>query len=162
MALRPTLDLIAAHPGSLAGVDREVLIEILAQLSVCQGAITAALLALPPAPEPPASASGHGFAMNQIPGKTTGNQDGHTLRSLPDETAGYLSIKQLAAKIPYAEKTIRNLMLAGEFIEGRHFFRRRRRVIFLWPAVKDWIESQREDTAEAIPLVRSRKYGRSR
>jgi hypothetical protein len=39
-----------------------------------------------------------------------------------EEETLYLSVKQLAERVPYAEQTIRNLMLAGELVEGRHFF----------------------------------------
>jgi hypothetical protein len=33
----------------------------------------------------------------------------------------YLSVKQLALLIPYREQTIRNLISAGEFMEGVHY-----------------------------------------
>ena len=40
----------------------------------------------------------------------------------------YLSVKQLANRIPYKEHTIRNLISAGEFREGIHYYKRRGRV----------------------------------
>jgi hypothetical protein len=77
------------------------------------------------------------------------------------ETTVYLSVKQLAARIPYAESSIRNLMLAGELVEGLHFFKRRGRVMFSWQAMQDWVEARTAYKAEAIPLVRSRRRGSS-
>jgi hypothetical protein len=41
---------------------------------------------------------------------------------------------QLAARIPYAEQTIRNLMSSGELVEGEHYFKRRGRVILSFRA----------------------------
>jgi hypothetical protein len=76
-------------------------------------------------------------------------------------TPCYLSVRQLAARIPYAQKTLRNLMLAGELVEGRHFFKRRGRIVFSWPAMCDWIEKREGAGAPEIPLVRNRKHGRS-
>ncbi len=51
----------------------------------------------------------------------------------------YLSVKQLALLIPYREQTIRNLISAGEFKEGVHYYKRRRRVVFRWSAVQVWL-----------------------
>jgi hypothetical protein len=72
----------------------------------------------------------------------------------------YLSVKQLANRIPYKEHTIRNLISAGEFREGVHYYKRRGKVMFSWPAVQDWIQRQDAPRIEAIPLVRNR-YGHS-
>ena len=49
----------------------------------------------------------------------------------------YLSIAQLARRIPYKPKTIRNLMCQGVFLEGVHFTRLTGRPIFLWSRVED-------------------------
>lgn len=74
----------------------------------------------------------------------------------------YLSVKELASRIPYSEHTIRNLMSAGEFAFGVHYFKRRGRVIFSWQAMRKWVEQgELGQIAEVIPLVRSR-YARSR
>ncbi len=48
----------------------------------------------------------------------------------------YLSVAQLAGRIPYKPKTIRNLMSRGVFIEGIHFTRLTGRPIFLWSRVE--------------------------
>jgi len=75
----------------------------------------------------------------------------------------YLSTKELAERIPYAEHTIRNMISSGELTEGKHYFKRRRRVMFSWPAMREWVEQQtRNETledSEMIPLVRNRRYG---
>jgi hypothetical protein len=72
----------------------------------------------------------------------------------------YLSVRQLAARIPYAEQTIRNLMSTGELLEGVHFFKRRNRVMFWWPALRAWVERQSPGEGQGLPLVRNRNDGR--
>ena len=78
----------------------------------------------------------------------------------PDDC--YLSVKQLAMRIPSSEKTIRNLISTGELVEGCHYFRRHhgRRIIFSWVAMREWVECNGSGVA-GIPLVRKRKGGRS-
>ena len=62
----------------------------------------------------------------------------------------YLSVKQLAARIPYREQTIRNFLSAGEFKEGIHYYKRRGRVIFRWSQIERWLgERNAQDPAEA-------------
>lgn len=48
----------------------------------------------------------------------------------------YLSVGQLAERIPYKPKTIRNLMCQGVFLEGVHFTRLTGRPIFIWSRVQ--------------------------
>jgi hypothetical protein len=72
----------------------------------------------------------------------------------------YLSVRQLANRIPYAEHTIRNLMTTGALREGEHYFKRRGRVMFSWPAMYRWIEERGSLAAETLPMVRSRRRGR--
>lgn len=66
----------------------------------------------------------------------------------------YLSVRQLATRIPYAEKTIRNLMATGEFTEGVHFFKCRGRIMFLWATMRAWVEGQAASEPK-LPLVRN-------
>jgi hypothetical protein len=54
----------------------------------------------------------------------------------------YLSVKQLAALIPYSEQTIRNLISGGEFKEGEHYYKRRARVVFRWSQVERWLSER--------------------
>jgi hypothetical protein len=67
----------------------------------------------------------------------------------------YLSVRQLTARIPYAEKTIRNLMTRGQLTEGVHFFKCRGRIMFSWLAMRAWVEGQSAGGL-ALPLVRNR------
>jgi len=72
----------------------------------------------------------------------------------------YVSVRQLAERIPYAEHTIRNLIATGAFREGEHYFKRRGRVMFSWPAMCRWVEERGALAAETVPMVRSRRRGR--
>jgi len=65
----------------------------------------------------------------------------------------YLSVKELSQRIPYSEKTIRNLMVEGVFVRGEHYLKPRGRVIFLWSRVQRWVSEQDE---MYIPMARER------
>ncbi len=54
----------------------------------------------------------------------------------------YLSIRDLAKRINYAEGTIRNLMSRGVFKLGEHYVKPRGRILFKWSAVRRWVENQ--------------------
>lgn len=74
----------------------------------------------------------------------------------------YLSVRQLAARIPYSEQTIRNLMSAGEFQEGVHYYKKRRRVMFRWSQVEQWLRdhadrSEAEEPFYPVHHARTRK-----
>ncbi len=56
----------------------------------------------------------------------------------------YLSIAQLAQRIPYAEQTIRNLMSQGILRRDVHYVKPRGRVMFKWSAVQAWLEGSGE------------------
>ena len=58
------------------------------------------------------------------------------------EDVEYLSIRDLAHRIPYAEQTIRNLMTRGVFRLGEHFIKPRSRIMFRWSKVLDWLDRQ--------------------
>jgi hypothetical protein len=72
----------------------------------------------------------------------------------------YLSARQIAERIPYAEKTIRNLKSAEVLREGEHYIKLRGRVMYSWPAMKVWVESGGFQAVAKIPLVRSKQRGR--
>lgn len=55
----------------------------------------------------------------------------------------YLSVGQLALRIPYKPKTIRNLMCRGVFLEGVHFTRLTGRPIFFWSRVEQRLREGR-------------------
>jgi hypothetical protein len=63
-----------------------------------------------------------GELMSALAGTTSGAGPGST-DSPADSEPCYLSVRQLAARIPYAEQTIRNLMSSGELVEGEHYFK---------------------------------------
>lgn len=75
--------------------------------------------------------------------------------------ACYLSVRQLAARITYSENTIRNMICDGQLVEGKHFYKRGRCVIFSWPAMRAWVEEQstQPEDVEPLPLVRNRRNG---
>src|SRR5262245_46489614 len=54
----------------------------------------------------------------------------------------YLTVRQAAARIKYREQTLRNMMSAGVFRRGVHYYKRRGRVLFLWSRLEQWL---RED-----------------
>jgi hypothetical protein len=56
----------------------------------------------------------------------------------------YLSIRDLAGRIPYAERTIRNLMGQGRFRLGEHYIKPNGRVMFRWSAVLAWLDEGSE------------------
>lgn len=74
---------------------------------------------------------------------------------------GYLSIKQVAQRTNYKEKTLRNFISAGELTKGLHYFKRRGRLMFVWAAIEKWVEESEVAPPASIPLVRSRRHGRS-
>lgn len=67
------------------------------------------------------------------------------------QTEEYLSIAQLAERIPYSEGTIMNMISDGRFIEGYHYKRptgkirkngkRTGRPVFLWSKIQEWIDA---------------------
>lgn len=56
----------------------------------------------------------------------------------------YLSVRQLAERIPYTEGQIRNMMSAGTFRRGLHYDKPQGRVMFRWAAVRTWIQDERK------------------
>jgi hypothetical protein len=58
----------------------------------------------------------------------------------------YLSVRELAARIPYTEGAIRNLMSQGRLKLGVHYVKPRGRVAFCWSAIRAWLAGQ-EPTA---------------
>jgi hypothetical protein len=71
----------------------------------------------------------------------------------PTASEEYLSVSQLSARIPYREQTIRNLMGTGELKEGLHFYRRRRRIIFVWRAVLEWLKERSAPSDTVEPFI---------
>jgi hypothetical protein len=101
-------------------IPRDRLPALMAHLAALQAVIAARLLE---APE-----NGH---------RTTPGADDPPVEG---DEAEYLSIRQLAQRIPYAERTLRNLMSQGALRLGEHYFKPNGRVVFKWSAVRAWCE----------------------
>ena len=54
----------------------------------------------------------------------------------------YLSVRELAALIPYSEGTLRNLVSQGRLALGTHYSKPRGRVMFHWPAIQAWLKEK--------------------
>ncbi len=54
----------------------------------------------------------------------------------------YLDMRQLCARIPFKEQTIRNKMCKGELKRGTHFYKRGKKIIFVWSEMKRWLKEQ--------------------
>lgn len=52
----------------------------------------------------------------------------------------YLSVRQLAERIPYTEGAIRNLMSRGVLRLGIHYTKPHARPIFEWAAIVEWLK----------------------
>ena len=72
------------------------------------------------------------------PSRAAVNESGHE---------EYLTVRQLAGRIKYGEQTLRNMMTAGVFRRGVHYYKRRGRVLFLWSRMEQWL---REDTVSSL------------
>ena len=58
----------------------------------------------------------------------------------------YLTVRQAAERIKYREQTVRNMMSAGVFRRGLHYYKRRGRVLFPWSRIEQWLK---EDAASS-------------
>ncbi len=61
----------------------------------------------------------------------------------------YLTVRQVAERIKYREQTLRNMMSVGVFKRGVHYFKRRRRVVFLWSSVEQWLREDSSSSGES-------------
>lgn len=79
-----------------------------------------------------------------------------TWRILPVNQPTYLTTEELAARIKYDARTIRNRLKDSVLIEGTHYFRPfgGRKILFLWEAIERDMQ-KRLAVAEtlAIPLA---------
>jgi hypothetical protein len=71
-----------------------------------------------------------------------GQHSSQSVSAKPNGTE-YLSIRELARRIPYAEGSIRNLISRGSFRLGEHYLKPHGRVVFKWAAVQAWLERRR-------------------
>ena len=91
-----------------------------------------------------------------------------TPRGVPPRGEEYLSIKELIARIPYEEQTIRNLICQGELQEGVHYLQRKKhgRIVFVWSRMQEWLRHRtppppRADAAEAVDPFYRVRHGRT-
>jgi hypothetical protein len=126
----PNLGELVADPGTIARIPATMIPDLLRRLGMLQDALVRRL------------------------------EDALETASKVDGQAGlgeeYLSVRQLATRVPYAESTIRNLMSSGVLREGTHYFKRRGRVMFSWSGMRDWLE----ETGDGGKHHRGRAYGR--
>ena len=81
------------------------------------------------------------------------------VNAAPEE---YLTIAEVAGRLKWTPKTVRNKMAAGEFRQGVHYFRRKGlSARFKWGAVVAWVEEEATGTPEedAIPMARGYRLG---
>jgi len=66
----------------------------------------------------------------------------------------YLTTEELAARIKYDSRYIRNCLLDSVFIEGVHYIRPfgRRKILFVWKAIEEEMYKASNDEAPIIPL----------
>jgi hypothetical protein len=66
----------------------------------------------------------------------------------------YLTTEELAARIHYDARTIRNQLVDNCLIEGRHYIKPfgRRKFLFIWEAIENDMLTKQEDTI-AMPLA---------
>jgi hypothetical protein len=55
------------------------------------------------------------------------------------EDTEYLSVRELAARIPYSEQTLRHLMTQGTLQLGVHYLKPHGRIVFRWSAIQAWL-----------------------
>ena len=60
----------------------------------------------------------------------------------------YLTTEQLAERIHYNPRTIRNELLDSCLFEGRHYIRpfNRRKILFIWEQIEEDMMAQSEDS----------------
>ena len=66
----------------------------------------------------------------------------------------YLTTEELAKRIKYDARYIRNCLLDSVFIEGVHYIRPfgRRKILFVWEAIEEEMRKTSNDEAPIIPL----------
>jgi hypothetical protein len=91
----------------------------------------------------------------KLPDKAPTDDDSHAIGAgNPPEllrAKPYPGIEDLAALTPFTEDAIRTKVKRNEFVEGIHYFRVGRRLVFKWQAIVDYIEKR---PASGIPLHR--------
>ncbi|MHB1544837.1 MAG: hypothetical protein ACYCS1_11240 [Gammaproteobacteria bacterium] len=75
----------------------------------------------------------------------------------PVKPATYLTTDELAARIKYDARTIRNQLKDSVLLEGRHYFRPfgGRKILYIWEAIeKDMVQTPPCLATTVIPMAR--------
>lgn len=123
-----SLDCLARDPDQIAALSPEVVPALLVQCTALQSALLGRLLG---------GTAGLPRRNPNLPSITAAVPEGID-NQLPRE---YLSIRELAERIPYSEGTLRNLMSQGRLRLGEHYVKPKGRVMFKWSAVRDWLNA---------------------
>jgi hypothetical protein len=71
----------------------------------------------------------------------------------------YIELADFPRLTPFTVSAIRMHIQRGVLIEGRHFFRHGRRLVFKWAAIEEWIERRTaEFSAEPMDIVPLRRH----
>ncbi|MCK9228830.1 MAG: helix-turn-helix domain-containing protein, partial [Syntrophorhabdaceae bacterium] len=74
------------------------------------------------------------------------------IRSSMNIDEQYLTVRELSEKIKYSHQTIYNMIHDGRFVRSEHYIKpSRKKVLFLWSAVRRWMESI-EGSGDAIEI----------
>ena len=75
--------------------------------------------------------------------------------------AEYLTTEQLAARIHYDPRTIRNRLKDSVLLEGIHYFRPfgGRKILYVWEAIERDMQKHSARHAPAIPMANGRMVG---
>lgn len=71
-------------------------------------------------------------------------------------TADYITTEELAQRLHYHPRYIREFLLDSVLIEGEHYFRPfgRRKILFIWDAIERDMMKKGRDQEMLIPLAR--------
>ena len=121
----PSLDAIAADPTRLAALPFHVLVDLRRQIRHLDTHLDAVIT-------------------RQMYERRTSVTDDRPLATgcATPPADEYLSIRDLAHRLPYDEQTIRNLMTRGVFRRDVHYVKPqgKGRPVFKWSAVRKWVE----------------------
>jgi hypothetical protein len=74
------------------------------------------------------------------------------------DSPDYCTIAEVAGGLRVTAKRVRNMMAAGIFVEGEHYFRRAGiSPRFRWSRVVEWLETPVAHPDDTIPMASSRR-----
>jgi len=73
-------------------------------------------------------------------------------------SSDYCTIGEVAEYLRVSAKRVRNMMAAGIFVEGQHFYRRAGLgPRFRWSRVVEWLEAPAVEAQDAIPMASQKR-----